>query len=101
MQRHREWPQMAILHRERAHGPRKAGAAGLRPRHRRTISRAYSSLLEAGKHTVQQRWLIIEPLVLGLEAAKSWTSSLVQLGDLEGPTTGLFQSPAHSTMKHW
>ena len=74
MQRHREWPQMAILHRERAHGPRKAGAAGMRPRHRRTISRAYGSLFEALTHIVKKRCLIIDPLVLGLEAAKSWTS---------------------------
>ena len=41
MQRHREWPQMAILHRERARGQQNAGSALMHARTRVGASGLY------------------------------------------------------------
>ena len=59
---HREWAQMAIFPVQTPMWPREKRAAGTRSRHRRTISRAQGSLLEAGKHTGQSRPSIQKPL---------------------------------------
>ena len=56
MGRHREWAQMAILHWERARGPRKAGAEFMNARSFDGTSGSQGSLVGAPLHTGQARW---------------------------------------------
>ena len=93
MQRHGEWAQMAILHWERARGPRKAGAEFMHARADVKDSGSQGSLFEAPQHTGLARWSKKQDL-----STSSRSQGDLQ-DDLQAPSKDIDRPPVHVRIK--
>ena len=93
MGRHREWAQMAILHWERARGPRKAGAEFVHAHSHDNASGSQGSLFEAPQHTGQARWSKKQDLSMSSRSQGDLQD------DLQAPSKDIDRPPVHPRVK--